>query len=65
MFAPPEQRGDPGLELGIRERLSDVIISAAPETPQAVELAGSARDNEDREVWVKPPGDAIRLAHFT
>src|SRR5436305_14231784 len=64
-FAAPQQRSDPGLELGIGERLSHVVVTPAPEAAQAVELAGPARYNEDREVRVEPPSDAIRLAHFT
>ena len=52
-------RGDPRPQLGIAEGLDDVIVSAALEAPQAIELAGPAGEDDHRQVGIDPARAAI------
>ena len=57
----PQQRADPGLQLGEAERLGQVVVGAVVEADHPVELAGTRRDDHDR------PGEAVLagpLAHL-
>ena len=52
----------PAAQLGVAERLGHVVVAAAVEPPQAVELAAAAGEDQHRDPRVDPAGDAVRLA---
>ena len=54
---------DPQSQLAVRERLGDVVVRAALEPADAVELAGAARQDDERQRRVQPRDDPVRLAH--
>ena len=57
---PAQQRVDPGPQLGVAERLAQVVVGAALEAAQAIDLPCPAGQQHDRRARVHAAGDAVR-----
>ena len=58
-----QQRLHPRAQLGVAERLADVVVAAALEAAQAVELARAPAEHDQRHRRVDAAGHAVGGAH--
>ena len=61
-LAAAQQGADAGPQFGVVEGLGDVIVGAAVEASEPIEVSGAAGEDKDRQLWVDAPGDAVGFA---
>jgi hypothetical protein len=61
---PPQDRGDPVLELAVGEGLRDVVVRAELEAAHAIELGGAPRQDHQRQRRVESRGDPVGRPHL-
>ena len=59
----PQQSLDPRAQLGVAERLADVVVATAVEPPQPIELARAAAHDHERHRRVDAAGHAVRRTY--
>ena len=60
---PAQDRADARMQLGIGERLPDVVVAPAREAAHAVGLAAASAEHDHRQVRVEPRREAVGRAH--